>query len=48
MEELKTNELKIIDGGSVMGITELLLLATGVPFVVGVIDGFLSPIYVNS
>lgn len=48
MEELKTSELKKVDGGISLGITELFLLATGVPFVVGVIDGFLSPIYVNS
>ena len=48
MEELRINELKNVDGGAAIGITELILLATGVPFVVGVIDGFLSPMYVNS
>ena len=47
MEELKANELKNIDGGSIIGITELILLATGVPFVVGVFDGFLSPVGLN-
>lgn len=48
MEELKVNDLKKVDGGSVIGITELLFLASGVPFIVGVFDGFLSPMSVNS
>ena len=47
MVELKANELKSIDGGSLLSITGLILLSTGVPFIVGVLDGFLSPLSVN-
>ena len=45
MQELKTNDLKEIDGGSIsLGIKELLMLSAGIPFVIGVIDGFIRPL----
>ncbi len=45
MQELKTNDLKEIDGGNIgIGIKELFMLSAGVPFVIGVIDGFIRPL----
>ena len=46
MQELKTDELKEYDGGSIIaiGLKQLLLLSSGIPFVIGVIDGFIRPL----
>ena len=42
MLELKNDELKQIAGGFELTLTNLTLLAVGVPFVIGFIDGFTS------
>ncbi len=47
MQELKTEELKEIDGGFSLGIAELTLISIGVPFFVGIFDGFMRPLKCN-
>ena len=43
MEELNNEELKKIDGGFI-GINGITLIALGVPFAIGVLEGFFTPI----
>lgn len=43
MRELKTDELKQIDGGFSIGIGSIIAAGLGIPFVVGFIDGFVNP-----
>ncbi len=43
MVELNDNELKDIVGGFEVGIGTITLIAIGVPFFVGLIDGFVRP-----
>ncbi len=40
MEELKIEQLKEIDGGFELGIGSITLLSIGIPFVIGLVDGF--------
>ena len=47
MQELEINELKSIDGGADIGFTGLALISIGIPFVVGIIDGFVRPLACN-
>lgn len=44
MEELKIDELKKIEGGFEVGIGTLALVSFGIPFVIGFIDGLVTPI----
>lgn len=41
MEELKSEELKQVDGGFI-GIDGITLIALGIPFAVGVLEGLMS------
>ncbi len=47
MQELKTEELKTVDGGFEIGLGVLAILSLGIPFVVGVIDGLVRPLQCN-
>lgn len=47
MQELKTDELKKVDGGFEIGIGTLALVSLGIPFVIGIVDGLVTPIYNN-
>lgn len=47
MKELKTDELKNIDGGFCISLGGIALMSIGVPFVVGIIDGIANPISCN-
>lgn len=42
MEELKTDELKKVEGGFDVGIGAV-LISIGIPFIAGIIDGFVRP-----
>ena len=44
MQELEIDELKMVNGGFDIGIGSIALVAIGVPFVVGFIDGFTRPL----
>lgn len=43
MEELKNEELKQIDGGFALGLEGITLIAFGVPFAIGLIQGLVFP-----
>lgn len=47
MKELKTDELKNINGGFIISLGGVALISVGVPFVVGILDGIVNPIPCN-
>jgi len=47
MQELKTDELKIVDGGFAIGLGTIIAIGFGLPFVAGFIDGFVNP-FINN
>ena len=47
MQELKTDELKIVDGGFAIGLGTIIAIGFGIPFVAGFIDGFVNPLVKN-
>lgn len=47
MQELKTEELKMVDGGFSISLGCAVSLSFGIPFVVGIIDGFVRPLPCN-
>ena len=44
MQELKTDELKQIDGGFGLGITGLAIGSIGIPFIIGIISGYFETV----
>ena len=44
MKELKSDELKSIDGGFCISLGGIALISVGVPFIVGMLDGIVSPV----
>ena len=44
MTELKTEELKKVDGGFCISLGGIALISVGIPFVAGILDGFTYPI----
>ena len=44
MQELKTDELKNIDGGFSLGLSELAIASIGLPFIIGLFSGFVSTV----
>lgn len=47
MKELKTDELKDIDGGFCISLGGIALISVGVPFVIGILDGIVNPLPCN-
>ena len=44
MQELKTEELKNIDGGFQLGLSGLAVASISLPFIIGLISGYVSTV----
>ncbi len=45
MQELKLDELKKVEGGFELSAVSILAISLGIPFTIGVLDGFFNPNY---
>lgn len=47
MQELKTEQLKDINGGFLISLGGIAIISLGVPFISGILDGFSRPLPCN-
>lgn len=45
MQELELNELKEVEGGFELSAVSIVAISLGIPFTIGILDGFFNPSY---